>query len=137
MSNSQAAVRIALETRLAAMVGVLPTVHQNEKYTPVAGTPYQHVALLPADPANPTLGNSFYRERGLFQITLFYPLLNGTAAGSAVAGAIVAWFPRGLTLTQSGITTLINKTPAVAPGFENDGWWVIPVRVPYTADVHS
>lgn len=130
---SIALVRQALEVALAAMSPALATQWENVPYSPVSGTPYQRVFLLPADPDNPEMGR-FTTERGILQISLAYPLDTGPAAASARAELIRDTFYRGRSFTASGITTTIEKTPEVAPGRIEENRYVIPVKIRFFAN---
>jgi hypothetical protein len=126
--------RKALETRLAALVGALPTQWQNLPYVPVAQTAYQQVALLLADPINPEIGR-MYQENGYMQITLRYPLNTGPGAADAMAQSIRDWFYYGLPLAANGLTVTINKTPTISPSFVDGDRYCIPVKVRFFANV--
>jgi len=131
-------IKAALEARLVAIASPLSTQWENVVYTPPTdGSPYQHVDLMPAPPDNPTLGDGFYRELGLMQITLSYPIGGGSGAIYAKAEAIRDWFPRGLTLTSGGITVHIQRTPAIGPKLPSTDRFVLPVSVRWYADVFS
>lgn len=127
-------IRRALETRLAAMSPALATAWENSPYEPEPGTPYQRAFMLYAAPENEVLGCDYRREVGVFQVSLFYPPGTGSAAAQARADAVQEHFPRGLTLTHSGTSVLIPRSPAKAPGFNADGWYVVPVSIPYRAE---
>lgn len=129
------AIRRALETRLDAMTPQLATAFENVSYTPVDGTPYQRANVLPATPDNSTKGAGMRTERGVFQVTLFYPEGVGSADAQARADAIVAWFKRGTSMTNGGVTTIVTHTPAKAGGFNKDGRYVVPVSIRYQADI--
>ena len=124
---------IALDTQLNAMAPALATAWENSEYDPVTGTPYQRVYLLPASSENPTFGDTQTRESGIFQITLCYPELKGSAATLARAELIRAQFTRGLTLTSGGVTVRISNTPSIAPARYETGLYIIDVSVPYFA----
>jgi len=129
-------IKAALEARLVAIASPLPTQWENVVFTPPTdGSPYQHVDILPASPDNPTLGDGFYRELGLMQITLSYPIGGGSGAVYSKAEAIRAWFPRGLSLTSGGITVQIPRTPAIGPKLPSPDRFVLPISVRYYADV--
>ena len=131
-------IKAALEARLVAIASPLPTQWENVVFTPPTdGSPYQHVDILPASPDNPTLGDGFYRELGLMQITLSYPIGGGSGAVYSKAEAIRAWFPRGLSLTSGGITVQIPRTPAIGPKLPSPDRFVLPISVRYYADVFS
>lgn len=129
------AVRIALETKLSAMSPALSTAWENSPYTPTVGTPYQMVWLLPAEPDNPTMGDDFYREMGIFQITLMYPLQTGPAAAMARAELIRTAFKRGTSMTSGTVTVIVDKTPEIGVGRIDGDRWAVPVKVPWHADI--
>ena len=132
---SAAAIRQALELRLAAMTPALPTAVENKKFTPVFGEPYQQVHLLWARPVNPSFGDGFRRLSGIMQVTLQYPIDGGTGDIDERADDIVAFFPRGLSVTASGVTTTIDRTPEVMSGRTEGDRYVIPVRVQFFANI--
>jgi len=129
-------IRKALEKRLGSMTPALATAFENVAFTPAAGTPYQRVNLLPATPDNATLGDAYYRENGLFQVTLLYPQLAGPAAAEARAEAVRAHFKRGTSITESGVTTLITRTPSIAPALIDGDRYVIPITITYQAEIN-
>lgn len=130
-------IRQALETRLAALVPALETAHENMKFTPKDGTPYQRVDFLPAEPENPTI-DDFRRFLGVMQVTLLYPIGGGVGTAMERAEAIRAHFPRRLSLSSGGIVVTIHRTPYIMPGFRDvrdENRWAVPVRVPYFSNV--
>lgn len=131
---SRPEIRRALEEHLDAMSPAIATAWEDQPFKPTAGTPYQRVHLLPGIPENPTR-DSFTRELGLFQITLFYPGGRGPGAAEARAELIRQQFPKGLNLTVGGITTVISGSMQKLRG-DNDGdRWALPVRIPYFANI--
>lgn len=121
-------VRAAIEGALAAITPSLATAWENAPYTPVAGTPYQRVTLLLAQPANTEIGPG-YTEQGFMQVDLAYPLNDGPRAASDRAELIRTTFHRGASFTASGATVNIERTPEIMPGRVEDDRYVVPVRV--------
>lgn len=135
---SHDAIRAALGTRLQLLSPAIPLAWPNSAYTPVVGTPFARVAFLPGLTSNPTMGAGSLdvkRYNGLMQVALFYPINTGEGDPRRKADAVIALFPRGLTLNASGIDVHIDYTPSAAPGFTQDAWYVLPVSVYYRADV--
>lgn len=128
-------VRAALETAVAAMTPAVATAWENSNFVPRAGTPYQRVNLLPAPPENPTFGDSFYRELGILQITLSYPIQNGPGATASRAELIRAAFPRGASFTNGGVTVTIIRTPEVGVALTDADRYEVPVRIRYIANI--
>lgn len=125
----------ALETRLAALTPAIDTAYENTTYTPVTGTPYMKANTLPASPDNSEMGSKNYWERGIFQITLFYPNNVGAGTARAKAVALREWFKRGSTFTASGVDVNVISDPAIAPGFNDGDRYVLPISVTFQAHV--
>lgn len=87
-----------------------------------------------AQPANPEAG-TFQQAQGILQITLEYPQNVGPGVAEARAAALAAWFPRGLSLTASGVIVTINKASYIMAGFVDVDRWAVPVRVFYYSNI--
>lgn len=130
-------VRAALETALATITPAIQTAYENAAYAPVAGTPYQACYLMAAAPANPTLGDGFYRLQGVLQVSLFYPLMAGNTNASTQAEKIQALFKRGATFSNGGVTVRITATPSITSGSVDGERWFVPVKVSWSADIFA
>lgn len=130
-------IRSALEGAIDGMLPALQSVHQGEGYAPVIGTPYQAIYLLKATPENPTLGDGYYVEQGVLQITLNYPAGEGTAASTSRAEAIRDLLRRGATFSYGGTVVQIDRTPAVTDGEPDEGFIAVIVRAPWHADIYT
>jgi hypothetical protein len=130
-------IRKLLEQRLNTITPALATVFENMPYTPVKGTPWQAVHMLPAPTENPTMGDQHHREVGEFQVSLNYPPMAGSQAANARAQLIREAFPRGLTLTEGTLRVLIDRTPYVLRAQQSDSWFFLAVAVPYMAEVFT
>lgn len=128
-------VRVALESRLAALTPAIVCAWDNTAYTPSLSTPFQRVSLLRAAPENPAMGSAFYREIGVFQVMCCFPLNGGSAAADDRATLIRNWFARGSSLTANGVTLTIQKTPTIGPGMSDGSFWCVPVSIPYFANI--
>lgn len=128
-------IRSALETALATITPSLSTAYENTSFTPVVGTPYQAVYLLPSDPEDLEMTGSLFWERGIFQINHFYPLQEGTAPAFTRAGLVQDTFRRGASFTSGAVTVTIRDTPAIGQAFTDDDRYVVPVRIRYSARI--
>lgn len=128
-------VRAALEAKLNAMTPALAIAWQNVGYTPVTGTPYQACYLMPATPSNPTVGDGFYREQGIFQVSLFYPLLVGSGAAEARAQLIRTAFKRGTAMTSGSVSVFVDTTPEIGQGRADDDRWHVPVKIRWSVGI--
>lgn len=126
---SQSTIRAALEAALASLTPAIDTAWQNVSYTPVTGRPYQAAYLLPAEPANHSMGDGSRQERGIFQVSLMYPPGQGTAAVGARADMIAALFKRGASFAKGDLTVQIERTPEIADGREDGDRWMVPVKI--------
>jgi hypothetical protein len=135
---STLAIRQAFEQRLATLLPVIDTAYENVAFVPALDTtPYQESYLIPATPDNSVLSGHYVREMGIFQVAVMYPLMVGVGDAEARVAAIVALFPRGLVMTNVGITITVEATPAVAHGFRDRDRWRVPVSVRYRAEIFS
>jgi hypothetical protein len=133
---SQVAIRKALEKRLAAMPAALSTAYENVTFNPVAGTPYQRANLLPNTPDNAVQGGKMYFDRGIFQVTLCYPMGAGPNAAESKAQAVRDWFWRGTSLVEGSVTVHVTNTPRISPALIDGDRFCIPVSVSYQAQIN-
>ncbi len=130
---SLSAIRIALESRLNSIAGAPSIAWENVQFTPTPGTAYQACYILRAEPDNATIGDSFFRERGIFHINLFYPVGNGANAAELMASSIRSAFSRGTTLTSGTTKVNITNTPEVGQGSVDGDRWMVPVKIRWMA----
>lgn len=128
-------IRRALEKKLALLTPALATAFENAVYSPVTGTPYQKVNLLPATPDNSTMGSLTYMERGIFQVTLCYPVGVGPAAAETQAQLLRAHFKRGTSLAESGVTVIVTDTPRAAPALIEGDRHTIPISIAWQCQI--
>ena len=132
---SISSVRTALETKLNAMTPKISLAWQNVPFTPVTGTPYAACYLMPATPENPTLGDGYYREQGILQVSLFYPLQAGPQTAEIRADLIRATFSRGTAMTSGSVKVIVNRTPEIGQGRVDGDRWMIPIKVVWQAGI--
>lgn len=137
--SSLTKVKAALETRLKAMSTLLPTQWENTAFTPPNSGAWQSVNFLPAEPENPSIlgvaGSEMYRENGFMQVTLSYPAQGGAGSALTKAEAIRDWFPRGGSYSFGGLTVVVRRTPRIGPAMVQGDRYVLPVSIPYFANV--
>jgi len=118
------------------MTPALATAWQNAPYTPADGTPYQKAYLMPVEPENAEYG-AHYRERGIFQVTLMYPLMTGPAATEARGELMRTTFARGNSFESGGVTVTIERTPHIGQGVVDADRWAVPVRIRFFANIST
>lgn len=133
---SYSIIRNALEIRLAELDIDIVTAWENVSLVP-PNEMYQRAYLLPAGTNNPDFGNGLSRETGILQVSVVAPQGTGPSDCIAQAELIRTWFPRGLSLVNSGLTVIISKTPSIAPAIYEEKNYVIPVSIPFYCDVYN
>lgn len=128
-------IKKALEKRLATLAPSISTAYEGVSFTPVQGTPYQRCYVVPRRPENPTLGDSYYREVGEFQIFLAYPSNKGSGEVLARAELVQQHFARGTTLTEGGLEINILRTPQISGSAISGDRIIVPVIIQYSVGI--
>ena len=129
-------IRAALETALAAMTPALATAWENTTYAPVAGAPYQRVAMTFDVPVNAEYGAGF-QQSGMFVVTLCYPQGAGPGDAATRVELLRAVFRRGAGFTSDGRVTTVARTPLILAATLEGDRYVVPVQVPFLATITS
>lgn len=109
---------------------------QNVPYTPTIGTKYVRASMIPAETANPSLGDNHRRYEGIFQLLLCLPDGKGSADTDTLADSLLTYFARGESFTVSSVTVRILESPSINPSINDAGWYVTPVSIRYTSDIY-
>ena len=129
-------IKIALETALKTAFPTTKIAWENVSTNPPTdGSLYFYVNLLPASTQNPTLGDGFYREAGIMQVTICAPIDKGSGKLYTKAEEIRTVFKKGYTFTSGGYTVNIGRTPSIGPGMRQEDRFVLPVRITYFSNV--
>jgi hypothetical protein len=116
----------------------LPTAWDNGMFEPpMQDQPWQKANFIFGPPDEFTMGQEFYRESGMLQLTLCYPLGEGANDALSRAELIRKTFPRGASFSNEGITVHVAKTAYIMDGYPTDENYVIVVRIPFYADIHN
>jgi hypothetical protein len=127
-------IRAALEVALTNITPAIVTVWEGMDYDPIINTPYQQVSLTFLPPENPEM-SSGYREIGIFNVRLRYPLPNGIKNAADRAELLRATFKRGASFVNNGVTVIIETTPSLSQGIVIDGRWLINVGINFYANI--
>ena len=111
MSNNL--IKGAIEIKIASITPTISTAYENVTFTPVSGEPYQVFNLLPAINEAMFINDVSYKSLGIFQITLHYPLNQGTADVMARADLYLNAFDIGTNLVNGAATVKITDTPDI------------------------
>lgn len=129
-------IRAALETAVNGISPALSTAWENVPFEPVQGTPYQAVYLLLATPENIEFGDVF-RQIGILQISLFYPLETGSSSAMTRAELIRSTFKRGNSYSSGGVSVIISRTPDIKPAMRDGDRYHLIIDIPFFSHVIS
>ena len=93
--------------------------------------PYYRVFIMPSEKRG--LGVAFIssdRQRGFCQVSCYVRDGAGEIQAVTLADKIKDAFPKGTKLTDT-ITVQIDDPAYSSPGLATDGWYMIPVTIPY------
>lgn len=126
-------IRAALEQRLDALTPKLPIAYENIPFTPVDGQPYLRAFLIPNTPVDHGIAFDVKEWRGLFQISVMYPLGSGSRDAADQAELLAAHFAPYLEILSGDMKVMVFASPDIASGFPDDGRWHVPVTVAWRA----
>jgi hypothetical protein len=107
-------------------------VMENMRYVPTVGRPYQETALLPADTAQPAMGNDGVSlEKGVYQVSLHFPRDEGAGDVLGRAQLIRQFFKRNTLLSYNGTTVSVERVPSISPPRIGPDWYSRFVSIPY------
>lgn len=131
----------ALLTRLKAFADAqtpkLVIAYEGVAFTPDATKTHLAEFTLPANTDNPSMGRSHSRYIGIYQVDVDMPTTAGPMALRKLANAVAAHFPRGLTITHTGLNVLITNTPSIGPLMPESGRAKRSVSIRYQSDVFA
>lgn len=131
MTISQS-IRGALQTQLAAVVGIPAIAYEGVEYTPAIGTPFVEPTILPTVARPFDVPSRAVQHEGTFEIAVSYPTSFGTGQVEAMADAIRAAFAPGSDLIQSGTRVRVRWSER-RPTLIDPQWIRIPVSVGWRA----
>lgn len=131
---SQYEISVAFDKAIVDMpngLGKSKTAFENLSVKFAADQPYQVLRLIPGEVENPTLGDNYHREVGIYQVILKYPLNKGTGDAREQAEFIKAYFNRGKTLVYGQTEVTVQNTPTIEAPYIDDNRYCIPIRIRY------
>lgn len=109
----------------------IDTAHENLPYTPVNGTEYAELRVLPNDTTPYSLADSDETD-GVFRVVLRYPVDAGAVPAKTMADMIFSAYPIGKRLAYSGQVVTITSQQR-QPGVAEEGWYVVVLTMAYRA----
>lgn len=125
-------IRQELETRLSVFAAALsppvPVSYENVSFNRPATGPFLECFVNSGSTVNVTVDGTRTRERGVFQINVWFPSGGGMAKPELLAAQIVAAFP---VVPKTGNVS-IEQTPNTKQALlDVSGWIIIPISCMY------
>lgn len=123
----------ALDTRLeqAAQQAGVPVAWENVPFAPPSSGVYLEADYLPADNQDFTIQGTATLRRGVYQVTVVYPIDSGSQAAEKLAAAIVEAFPNNLVIPTDETPVYVNGEPSVFSGIRDGTAYRMPVSIAY------
>lgn len=122
-----------LVDRLRTVPNLPPLQTENTNIDP-AGKAFSRATLIRTRPTQLSLGTTGQDlHSGLLQVDLYVPVGAGTSIPNTVADAVIAAFPRGLTLTAEDIRVHVRQSYRETGGRGlNDKFHAVPVAIEWS-----
>ncbi|WP_194273468.1 DUF4128 domain-containing protein [Alcaligenes faecalis] len=94
--------------------------------------PYLRVGRVTVAPVRQMIApGKPHRRTGALIITLVYPLGQDVSAYDQIAGTVADHFRDGTQMTYGGVCVSVTDYPHAQEGYEENGFWTVPVRIPW------
>lgn len=136
MSNRKCrqAIETAINTWNSAKAKPYPIAWENAPFTPPEAV-YLRCHMLPAQTDSNDLKGDHRCYRGVYQISIYAPINQGSGGAEAIADELAALFPNNKRLTAGGLSLQTVSPVSVARGMQDEGRYILPCSFYYRADV--
>lgn len=128
--------RQAIETRLntwnAGRAKPYAIAWENAPFSPPSET-YLRCHMLPAQTDSKDLAGNHRCYRGVYQISIYAPINQGSGGAEAIADGLAALFPNNLRLSAGGLSLQVIS-PVSAKSAQDEGRYVLHCYFQYRAD---
>lgn len=94
--------------------------------------PYLRFGRVSVAPVRTLIAAGKPHERtGSLMITLVYPLGQDVSVYDQIGATIAEHFKDGTEMYFGGVCVSVTEYPHVQEGYEDNGYWTVPVRVPW------
>jgi len=133
---TETAIWLALKARVESLPIAFPKAWPGETFeVPSAGglpQPYLRVGRIIVAPVRQMIATGKVHERtGSLMITLVHPLGQNVSVYDQIAATIADHFRDGTEMRYGGVCVSVTSFPHVQEGYEDNGYWTAPVRVPW------
>lgn len=126
----------AAERRLATAFPTTQIAYENVKFEAPAAM-YFRTQFVISPPEDPVFGDTYYRERLLFQVFVVDKVNAGTANALTVAEQIRTLFAKATTLQEAGTNMYVLTTPQVSGSIVASDRLIVPVVISLVGEVFS
>ena len=133
---TETAIWLALKAQVESLPIVYPKAWPGETFeVPAAGglpQPYLRIGRIIVAPVRQMIATGKVHERtGSLMITLVHPLGQNVSVYDQIAATIADHFRDGTEMRYGGVCVSVTSFPHVQEGYEDNGYWTAPVRVPW------
>lgn len=94
--------------------------------------PYLRIGRVSTAPVRQLIANGKPHERtGFLMITLVFPMGQDIKIYDQIGGTIAEHFKDGTEMVYEGVCVAVTSYPHVQEGYDENGYWTVPVRVPW------
>lgn len=138
MPTAEVKIWLALRARIESLPLSFAKAWPAETFTPPHSgsllSPYIRVGTVTVDPLPVQIATGKPHVRtGTLILTLVHPLRNGYTMPvyNQYAGTIAEHFSDGTEMRYDNVCVRVTAQPHVQPGYEDNGYWTIPVSIPW------
>lgn len=127
---------LALKSRIESLPLTFARAWPGQKFEPPRANglpqPFLSIGRVSAAPRRLMVkGGQDNQRTGFLMVTLVHPLGQNVAVYDELAGKIAQHFVDGTEARFGGVCVSITEYPHVQDGFEENGYWMVPIRVPW------
>lgn len=138
MPTAEVKIWLALKSRIDTLPLDFAKAWPAETFTPPHSgnqlSPYIRVGTVTVDPLPVQIATGKPHVRtGTLILTLVHPMMNGYSMPvyNQFAGTIAEHFADGTEMRYDNVCVRVTAQPHVQPGYEDNGYWTIPVSIPW------
>jgi hypothetical protein len=132
----ETAIWLAMKQRIDSLPLPFPVAMPGQTFTPTYSgsslSPYIRAGRVTAAPIRNLIDNGQPHTRtGFIMLTLVHPLGPDMSVFDEYAGNIAAHFADGTQMRYGAVCVTIPRYPHAMEGYEDSGYWAVPVRIPW------
>lgn len=127
---------LALKSRIDTLPLAYPKAWPGQTFqVPSAGglpQPFLRVGRVTVAPVGRLIAPGKPHERnGSLMVTLVHPLGQDVAVYDQIAAGVAQHFVDGMQMRYGAVCVTVRDYPHVQDGYTEDGYWTVPVRIPW------